>query len=61
MVLDVEVTVDAAGAAVSEPEPDDTEGTTEHARADDWWPAVSALRVGGDTDAEPGPRPKRST
>jgi CRISPR-associated protein Csx3 len=48
--LDVEVTVDPAGAAVGEPVPDDREDTTEQGRAS-WWPAVTALRVGGGADA----------
>ncbi|HET7822526.1 MAG TPA: cellobiose phosphorylase [Ornithinibacter sp.] len=46
--LDVEVTVDPAGAAESEPGPDDREDMAEQGRPGDWWPAVTALRVGGD-------------
>jgi len=45
--LDVAVTVDPAGVAASEPVPDDRGAGTEREQADDWWPGVTALRVGG--------------
>ena len=49
--LDVEVTVEPAGAA-REPGRHDREAATEPERVDDWWPTVTALRVGGAGEAE---------
>ena len=44
--LDVEVTVDPAGAAARDRRPHDREAGTDPERADDWWAAVTAVRVG---------------
>ena len=51
--LDVGLTVDPRGAGVPLPAPRDREPGADRDPAGDWWPAVTALRVGTATEVEP--------